>query len=228
MNLDRLTALADQGRKLLNRQPAMSTGDWYRITNKDSDRPQVYLYDAIGEWGVSADAFVRELRAITASTLDLHINSPGGLAFDGVAIYSAIRNHPARVDAYVDGIAASAASFIAMAGDTVTVEKPARMFIHDAQGLTLGGPSEHRKMLDILDGLSDGIAEIYADRAGGTVASWREAMGAETWYSSTEAVKAGLADRVSGDDTDSAPENKRSQLIRARHRVHATALRGAA
>ena len=221
MSLDKLTALADRGRRMVKR-PENRGGPWYRISNADGERAEMHLYGAIGDdWyddGVTAASFVRDLRAVTAKSIDLHINSPGGLVFDGISIYSALRNHAARVDVTVDGIAASAASFVAMAGDTVSVEKPAKMMIHDAGGLVMGNAADMRQMADLLDELSDTIAGIYADRAGGTVASWRDAMGRETWYSAAEAVAAGLADRVAG-ESKAAPENRRSQLIRARARV---------
>lgn len=221
MNLDKLTALADRGRAMVQRPRAH--GPWYRVVNAD-DRAQLYIYGPIGDdWSadaVPASSFVQDLRGITAKAIDLHINSPGGLVFDGVAIYSALRNHPSTVDVTVDGIAASAASFVAMAGDSIAIEKPAKMMIHNAGGLVLGDASDMRAMADLLDELSDTIAGIYADRAGGTVASWREVMGRETWYGAEQAVKAGLADRVAGDSKASAPVDRRTQLIRARARVH--------
>jgi len=216
MNLDKLTALAARGRALV-RAP-QPHGDWYRIDNA-TDRAEIFIYGPIDDWdGVSANDFVQNLRTVTAKSIDLHINSPGGLVFDGVAIYSALRNHAAKVTSYVDGIAASAASFVAMAGDEVVMEKPAKMMIHDAGGLVLGNAKDMRQMADLLDELSDTIAEIYTDRAGGSVAKWRDAMRAETWYSAADAVKAGLADRVAN-DTQAAPEDRRSQLIRARART---------
>ncbi|MDX3006733.1 phage major capsid protein [Kribbella solani] len=201
MKPDKLLALADRGRKMVRRPE--NRGDWFRVANADGERAELFIYGAIGDyWGeddVTAAAFTRALRGITAAALDLHINSPGGLVFDGVAIYSALRNHAATVDVHVDGVAASAASFIAMAGDTITIEKPAKMMIHDAGGIVVGNAGDMREMADLLDELSDTIAGIYADRAGGTVESWREAMKTETWYSSADAVTAGLADRVAND-----------------------------
>jgi len=214
---DRLTALADRGRRLVKR-PENRAGDWYRITNAAEDRAEVFIYDFIDDFGVNANDFVRDLRAVTAKAIDLHINSGGGFVFDAIAIYSALKNHAATIDVFVDGVAASAATFIAQAGDTVTIEKPAKMMIHDAAGLVLGNAADMREMADLLDELSDTIAGIYADRAGGTVASWREAMRETTWYGAADAVKAGLADRVAN-DTKAAPEDRRSQQIRARARV---------
>lgn len=220
MKPDELLRLANRGRKLV-RRPEAKGGDWFRVANADSDRAELFIYGAIGDyWGdddVTAAAFARALRGITAPALDLHINSPGGLVFDGVAIYSALLNHPATVDVYVDGIAASAASFIAMAGDTVTIEKPAKMMIHDAGGIVIGNAADMREMAELLDELSNTIAEIYADRAGGDVETWREAMQVETWYSAAEAVEAGLADRVANDGAADEPaENKTSASARAR------------
>jgi ATP-dependent protease ClpP protease subunit len=220
VNLDRLTALADRGRALANRPANLAHArDWYRVSNADSARAEVFIYDFIDDFGVNANDFVRDLRAITAKNIDLHINSGGGFVFDAIAIYSALKNHPATVDVSIDGVAASAASFIAMAGDSIAIEKPAKVMIHDAGGLVIGNAADMREMADLLDELSDTIAGIYADRAKGTVASWREAMRAETWYGAAEAVKAGLADKVANDGNKPAPEDRRSQLIRARAQV---------
>ncbi|MCI0690299.1 MAG: Clp protease ClpP, partial [Sporichthyaceae bacterium] len=166
--------------------------------------------------------------------IDLHINSPGGLVFDAVAIYSALRNHPATIDVSIDGLAASAASFVAMAGDSIAIQKPAKMMIHDAMGIVLGNAADMRIMAELLDELSDTIAQIYTDRAGGTVTAWRDAMrangGVGSWYSAQQAVAAGLADRVAGDEQpdqqqQDSPEDRRSQLVRARARLTLAGMR---
>lgn len=220
VNLSRLDELAARGRQLT--KAPVARGDWYRITATDTGAAEVFIYDAISEWGVSAGDFVRDLRAITAPKIDLHLNSPGGLVFDGIAIYSALKNHPAAVTSYVDGIAASAASFVAMAGDEIVIEKPAKMMIHNANGVVLGEADDMREMADLLDELSDTIAQVYTDRAGGTVADWRAAMRKTTWYSAAQAVEAGLADRIAGADKQNdkaTAADRRSQLIRARARV---------
>lgn len=216
-------ALARAGRRAA---PTAAAPDWWRITGADDDRAEVFIYGAISDWygDVNAADFVKALADISAPTIDLRVNSPGGLVFDAVAIYTALQEHSARVDVRIEGIAASAASFIAQAGDTIAIAKPARMMIHDAQGITLGGPAEHREMLNLLDDLSDMIAEIYADRAGGTVADWRTPMQATTWYTSAAAVESGLADTVTGaaggeDDDEGGPADRASQLLRARARV---------
>lgn len=224
MNLKKLRDLAERGRKLLHQhQPQNHSGDWYRIVNADSDeRAEMFIYGYIGDdWGeddVTAGSFGRDLRAVTAPAIDLHINSPGGLVFDGVAIYSALKNHPATIDVSVDGVAASAASFIAMAGDSIAIEKPAKMMMHDAAGLVIGNAADMLEMATLLDELSDTIAEIYADRAGGTIEEWRDKMRATTWFSAEQAVSAGLADRVANDTTETPPAEDRGD-----RKIHAAA-----
>lgn len=212
--LETLVALA--GRAQRPERPATDR-TWFRITDAAAPTAQVQVYDAIGLGGLSAADFVRELGGVTAKSIDMHINSPGGDVFDAIAMHAALVNHPATVNTFVDGIAASAASFLAMAGDTIGIEKPARMMIHDASGLTIGNEADHREMADLLGQISDTIAGMYADRAGGTVADWRDAMRQTTWYTAPQAVEAGLADRVLNDTA--APQDRRTQLIRARARV---------
>jgi ATP-dependent Clp endopeptidase proteolytic subunit ClpP len=172
---------------------------WFRIENASASEADLYIMEEVGGWGVGASDFVRELSAVGAATIRLHLSSPGGDVFDGIAIYNALRNHPATVAVNIIGLAASAASFIAQAGDSVTIERNAQMMIHDAAGGCFGQASDMRTMADLLDKCSDNIADIYSQRAGGDVATWRAAMLAETWYSGAEAVAAGLADKVTGE-----------------------------
>ena len=182
--------------------------DWYRIENKADGPASVYIYDEIGYFGVTAKDFVNDLNGITASEIDLHLNSPGGDVFDGIAIYESLKSHSAKINVVVDSLAASAASFIAMAGDTVTMARNAQMMIHDAMGLCVGNAADMEEMIGLLNKCSDNIADIYAQRAGGTADSWREKMKAETWYSAQEAVDAGLADSVKGaDSSDNKTDN---------------------
>lgn len=172
--------------------------EWFRIRNFTSEpnRAAIYLFDEIGYWGTSAADFVQQLNALNVDFLDVHINSPGGEVDDGLAIFNALRQHRATVTVYIDGLAASAASFIACAGDEVLISEFAQVMIHDAMGIEFGNAAEMRSFADILDRYSDNIAGIYAQQAGGTPEPWREAMRVETWYTGTEAVTAGLADRV--------------------------------
>jgi ATP-dependent Clp endopeptidase proteolytic subunit ClpP len=178
--------------------------DWYRIEAKSSAKAKVYIYDEIGYVGVSAQDFVRDINEVTAEEIELHIDSPGGDVFDGVAIYNSIHDHDATVTVIVDGIAASAASFIAQAGDKIIMNRNSTMMIHDAHGLAIGNSKDMAELAGLLDKASDNIASIYAERSGLSAEHWREAMRAETWYSADEAVEARLADEVRG-KTEKAP-----------------------
>ena len=171
---------------------------WYRITNAASaDEAEVMLYDEIGGWyGATADQFIADLRGVTAPTLRVRINSPGGSVFEGIAIANALRSHPANIVIQVDSVAASIASVIAMAGDRVEMAPNAMLMIHDASGVCLGNAADMQEMAKLLDMISDNIADAYALKAGGTREQWREAMRAETWYLPDAAVEAGLADEA--------------------------------
>jgi ATP-dependent protease ClpP protease subunit len=170
--------------------------DWYRITNLGPSAAEVVIYDEIGWFGVTAEDFMSELRGLDVSAITLRVNSPGGEIFDGIAIHNLLRSHRAQVTTYVDSLAASIASVIALAGDRVIMQPHSQMMIHDGSGLAIGNAQDMREMADLLDRQSNNIAEVYAARAGGTVEQWRERMLAETWYSAAEAVAAGLADEV--------------------------------
>lgn len=182
--------------------------DWFRIENATAAEASVYIYDEIGFWGTSAQGFIDQLNSITASRLNIHINSPGGEVFDGVAIHSALMATDAHVTVFIDGLAASAASFIAMAGDRIVMARHATMMIHDASGLCWGNPADMAAMGSLLAKLSDNIADMYSLQAGGTVGEWRARMQAETWYTGQEALAAGLVDEITEADAKDAPEDK--------------------
>lgn len=174
---------------------------WYRIRNADGgdeDQAEIWIYDEIGFWGTTARGFASDLAGVTAGSIALHLNSPGGGVFDGIAIHNSLVDHPAQVHVTVDGIAASIASVIAMAGDTVTMGRGTEMMIHNPSGVVLGQADDMREMADLLDRLAVDIAGFYKTRAGGRRDAWLKAMAAETWYSADEAVEAGLADKALG------------------------------
>ncbi|MGW1497575.1 head maturation protease, ClpP-related [Streptomyces mirabilis] len=196
------------------RAQARSDRPWYRITNQAADEAEVMLYDEVGGWyGSTADDFINDLRGITAPNILLRVNSPGGSVTEGIAIANALRSHPANVTVQVDGIAASIASVIAMAGDRVRMMPNALLMVHEASGICAGDAAEMVKMAEILDKISDSIAGAYSARAGGTEADWRQVMKEETWYRGEEAVAAGLADEVVAATKrgDSAPEPEMQQ-----------------
>lgn len=176
-------------------QPGVN--DWYRIKNanfKDGAPAQLHIYDEIGYFGVSAGDLIRDLADVNGP-LDVHINSPGGEVFDGIAIYNALIAR-SDVTVYIDGIAASIASVIAMAGNPVLIARQAQMMIHDGFGQAIGNAQDMRDFAELLDKTSNNIASIYSDHTGKPVAYWREIMKAETWYDSAEAIEHGLADRL--------------------------------
>jgi len=180
------------------RQLKNSRQDWYRITNRKADdvAPEVFIYGEIGWDGITADDLIRDLAAIDTDQLTVRINSPGGSVFGGIAIYNALRTHPASVTVLVDSIAASIASVIAQAGDTRKMVQHSQMMIHEAQGIAIGAGSEIREYAQLLDKQTDLIASIFADRSGKSVGVFRALMEAETWFDATEAVAEGLADEV--------------------------------
>lgn len=180
--------------------------DWYRIQNATADNKDtttVYIYGEILDpflamffGGVSAEDLIDEIKDIDTKNIDVHINSPGGLVFEAVAIFNALNVHDATINVYVDALAASAASVIAMAGDTITMMPGSQMMIHDASAVAIGNAAEMRDAAAWLDKQSDNIASVYAYRAGGEIKDWRGLMKAETWLYANEAVELGLADGV--------------------------------
>lgn len=178
---------------------------WYRIDNKAGEPAALYIFDEINPmWGIGAQDVVNELKTLDAPAIDVHINSPGGNVFDGIAIMNALRNHKASITVKVDGLAASIASVIAMAGDSIVMSLGSQMMVHNPSGFAMGDAKTMRELADTLDKSRASIASIYADRAGGTVEAWGTAMDAETWYTAQEAVDAGLADKV--DDSSQAED----------------------
>lgn len=174
----------------------------------------IRIYDPIdswgGEWGVSAKEFAALLDEMPTgvSEIRLHINSPGGEVFEGVTIRSLLAEHPARVVAVVDGVAASIASTIAVAADELVMAAGSSLMIHDAWGVCVGNAAAMTHLAGTLDKLSGQIAATYAAK-GGTDTDWRALMRDETWFTAEEALAAGLADSViGGDDEPAEPAEK--------------------
>jgi HK97 family phage major capsid protein/ATP-dependent Clp endopeptidase proteolytic subunit ClpP len=163
---------------------------------------EILIYDEIGEdWfaqtGVDAHAFVEALRQIPAAReIVVALNSPGGNVHDGIAIYHALAARRNKVTMRVDGLAASIASIIALAGKTIQICEGARMMIHDPYALFAGNADAMRKMAGQLDGIAEVMAGLYARKTGKTPAEMRAAMKEETFYTAQQAVDAGLADEV--------------------------------
>jgi ATP-dependent Clp endopeptidase proteolytic subunit ClpP len=174
---------------------------WYTIKDRADGPARIDIYDEIGLFAVSAQSFITDLAALKGNgDIDLHLNSPGGDVFDGIAIFNALKQRQGTVSVVVDGLAASAASFIAMAASPgeLAMAPHSQMMIHDAMSMAIGNASDMTDTAALLDKASDNIASIYAERTGKPVAFWRGQMKAETWYSDQEAVDSGLADKIHG------------------------------
>jgi ATP-dependent Clp endopeptidase proteolytic subunit ClpP len=174
---------------------------WYQITNK-AEKSEVWIYEMIGKdfWtgdGVTAKDFQKELSDIKSSQIDLHINSPGGDVFDGITIYNLLKQHSAKVTTYIDGLAASIASVIALSGDRIVMAENAMMMIHNPWGMAMGDASDMRKMADSLDKVRDSIAKTYVSKTGKRPDEINPLMDAETWMSADEALELGFIDEVS-------------------------------
>lgn len=155
------------------------------------------IYDEIGAYGVSAKGFLAELGALPDGTpLALRLNSPGGSVFDAVAIYNAIKRHSGRVTVWIDGVAASAASYIAMAGDEIFMPENAFLMIHDPSGLVMGTAADMREMADTMDKIAGSMVRGYAARSGRSEEEITALMAAETWFDAEAALDAGLATRM--------------------------------
>lgn len=169
---------------------------WYSIRARDTGA-ELSIYDEIGTYGVSAKAFIADIGALDNGTdLELRINSPGGSVFDAVAIYNALRRHTGKVTVTIDGIAASAASYVAMAGDEIVMPENAFLMIHDPSGLVMGTAGDMRDMAEALDKIAGSLIKGYAAKSGKSDDEIATLMAAETWFDAAEAVEAGLADRI--------------------------------
>lgn len=170
--------------------------NWYTI-RAQATGAEVLIYDEIGAYGVSAKGFLAELGALPDATpLALRLNSPGGSVFDAVAIYNALQRHSGTVTVWIDGIAASAASYIAMAGDEVVMPENAFLMIHDPAGMVMGTAIDMRAMAEALDKVKGSLLQGYAAKSGRPQEEIAPLMAAETWLDAQDALDLGFADRI--------------------------------
>ncbi|MBE2898090.1 ATP-dependent Clp protease proteolytic subunit [Pasteurellaceae bacterium 20609_3] len=170
---------------------------WYRINAKANASAEITLYDEIGDWGVTAKEFRDDLKALgEVQNIDLHIHSPGGDVFDGMAIYNLLKNHSAKKTVYIDGLAASMASVIAMAGDTVIMPENTMMMIHKPWGIQGGDANDLRKYADLLDTVENTLTTAYVSKTGKSAEELAEMLSAETWLTARECVEHGFADQL--------------------------------
>lgn len=156
------------------------------------------IYDVIGIDGISAARVREALNEIRTPRILVRIDSPGGDAFDGIAMHNDLVRHPAAVSVEITGLAASAASVVAMSGDQILIAESAHLMIHKAWSLSLGNEEDMLKTAAVLARVDRSLVSIYAKSSGQreeTIARW---MADETWFTGTEAVQVGLADAVTG------------------------------
>jgi len=175
---------------------------WFEIKNK-ADKAEIWIYEEIGEdwWtgeGVTAKSFQKELSAIKASQIDLHINSPGGQAFEGITIYNLLKQHSAKVTTYIDGLAGSIASVIALSGDKVFMAENALFMMHEPSGYAFGNSEEMRKTADLLDKVGRSISLAYQDKSGKDEKEIKDLMVDVSWLSAQEAKGLGFVDEITG------------------------------
>jgi len=161
------------------------------------DTATIYVYDIIDSfWGVSAADVAKALASISAPNIALRINSPGGDVFEARAMMTALAEHPATITAKIDGLAASAASVLALAADTVEIAEGGFFMIHNAWTIALGNAADLRVTADLLDKIDDTLVADYATKSGQTADAIKAWMAAETWFTAQEAVDAGFANSI--------------------------------
>lgn len=185
---------------------------WLSAKKQDTkqDTGQLYIYDGIGEsfWGsgITSKDVVDQLEKLKdVKYLDVFINSEGGDVFEGKAIYNSLKRFSAQKTIHIDGLAASAASFIAMAGDKIITAENATWMIHEAWGIAGGRAEDLRAMADVLDGENDAIAGIYAARTKQPLDTIKGWLSEEKWFGAKDALALGFTDEmeqnfVSGDE----------------------------
>ncbi|AFE58000.1 ClpP-like prohead protease/major capsid protein fusion protein [Rahnella aceris] len=158
----------------------------------------IYIYDEIGYWGVTARQFASSMKALgDLDHINLHIHSPGGDVFDGIAIYNLLNSHTASKTVYIDGLAASMASVIAMVGNPIIMPENAMMMIHKPWGITGGDANDMRDYADLLDKVEAVLIPSYAKKTGKTPDELALMLGEETWMTAQECLEHGFADQIS-------------------------------
>ncbi|MCJ0806657.1 ClpP-like prohead protease/major capsid protein fusion protein [Vibrio vulnificus] len=171
--------------------------NWYQIVASSDNNVEIYIYDEIGGWGITAQQFARDLKSRgDVRNIVLRIHSPGGDVFEGMAIYNLLSQHPAYITVYIDGLAASMASVIAMVGDLVIIPTNAGIMVHKPWGIQGGDADDMRRYADLLDKVEDSLVSAYTKKTGKTADEIKTLLDAETWMFGQEAVDMGFADTV--------------------------------
>ena len=172
--------------------------NWFNIkAESSSEIADIYIFDEIGAYGVTAQGFIEEIKAFKDVPMNLHLNCVGGDVFEGMAIYNVLRKRTAKTTIYIEGIAASMGSVIALAGDEVIMAENSLFMIHNAWGGAMGEASEMRKTAALLEKISGEIADIYIKKTRLPYNKVQEMMDEETWLSADEAFNLGFVDSIS-------------------------------
>jgi len=172
--------------------------NWYNIKAEASSKSaDVYIFDEIGTFGLTAQSFIEEIKSYKDTPMSLHINCVGGDVFEGMAIYNVLKKRTARTTVYIEGLAASMGSVIALAGDEVVMAENSLFMIHNAWGGAMGEATEIRKTAALLDKISGEIADIYTKKTNLPYNRVKEMMDEETWLSADEAYNLGFIDSIS-------------------------------
>lgn len=200
-------------------QPELMAAD------SNTDNNTISILDFIGEddvgGGVSAKRVAAALRTIGKGDVNVDINSPGGSFFQGAAIYNLLREHPGKVTVRVLGLAASAASVIAMAGDEIQMSNASFMMIHNSWVLTIGDRNGLRAAADYLAPFDSAMAAVYEERTGNDVQQIESWMDKETWFNGQQAIEAGFADAPLPADavSDDNPLSEELRQVSALRRI---------
>ncbi len=172
--------------------------NWYTIKAAgNSQSADIRIYEEIGNWGITAEQFSDDLTALgDIAHINLHIHSPGGDVFDGIAIYNLLNKHPAKITVQIDGLAASMASVIAMAGDRIVMPENALMMIHKPWGITGGDANDMRGYAELLDKVENVLIPAYARKTGKSAEVLAGMLEDETWMDGKECVAQGFADEL--------------------------------
>ena len=170
--------------------------DWYKIEALSDDNTELMIYDVIGWPFNDAGEIIRALAGVTSKTVTVRINSPGGDVFDAMAIFNALQAHKSKVITRVESLAASAASFIALAGKEVQAYQNAMVMIHDPWALAAGNQYDLREIADILEKISGNMVDIYSQNSNVGKKEIRDMLKAESWFTAKEAKEKGFIDTI--------------------------------
>lgn len=190
----------------------------FKAQMESEDEAVITMYGEIGEswWSdssTSAKDVERILKDLNANKIHVHINSGGGDVFDGIAIYNQLKNHDSKIIIHIDGLAASAASLIAMAGDEIIMNTGAMIMIHEAWTMAMGSKTDIQKTLNALEGIDKSIADIYMTKFKGEKSDIDELIKAETWLTADEAIVLGFANEIKVVEEEPDPEEVKNNVL---------------